>query len=235
MAVSVVQRGVATDNTGATGSVSVAFGSNVTAGNTIIAVCVGASMFIPRDTLGNTYAIAYQNMQGATSTHNIKVYTAANIFGGANTVTVSDGSSIAGMFVYEVAGLANSRSFDKAMLTRQTSATTDTTGTTEVTSFTNELALAVFSYNGSTAITYTAGAGYTNLQFPAGVNGFYICCEEQVLAATGAQTATVTQSVAGNGIVQAALVTFADTSSPRYISRPFGVLRPHPFSPGIAR
>ena len=232
MAISILQRGSAADTD--TGTTTVTLGSDVTVGSNIIVCVMTGTGVKPRDNLSNDYQTVYQ-CRGTTSTLHNYIYVAHNSIAGACTVTVTGDSNLCNVFVYEVSGLATKNCFDKVAMLEANSGTTDTSGTTETTTYANELVLAFFNYNGTTAITYTAGAGYSNLLAPTGQSSLYGCSEEKIVASTGTQVATVTQSVAGNGIVRGVIATFSDTSIAAKRS-PLGErLRPNIFAPGQAR
>jgi len=96
--------------TAVTGTDGSAFGSNVTAGNTIV---VAARWNDQTDTctisdnLGNTYATLVARIQHGGGTGNLQLYVAYNINGGACTITAttSSGSFSIGIVALEATGV----------------------------------------------------------------------------------------------------------------------------------
>jgi hypothetical protein len=94
-------------STGSVASLSKAFSANNQAGNTIIVVagCGNGTAMTVADSLGNTYT------QVATSpsstTFEVAIFSAVNIIGGSNTITVTNAGTAASMAmeIYEAFGL----------------------------------------------------------------------------------------------------------------------------------
>lgn len=89
-----------------------AFVSNVTAGNTIVVTAFcgsGGTISGVTDSLGNTYT---QRVSGITN--RFKIYEAANITGGACTVTVTFSVSVSfrAMSIHEYSGMVSTGAFD---------------------------------------------------------------------------------------------------------------------------
>lgn len=211
--ISVVQRKTGNDSTGLIGSVVVAFNSNNTAGNTIIAVGFVESNTLsnistPTDTLGNTYIDV---LDGTSGTHflGLKVWVAYNIASGANTVTMADGNQLANLHIYEVSGLATSSAFDMSSIQLQFNQNSLSSGSTTTTTDANELLLGIFVLGLGTFPTWTAGSGYSNL-ITTSTAFLESATEERIVSSTGAYSATATV-INNNAYSLAAIVTFGDT------------------------
>ena len=96
MDITLVQHTLATSVTGT--SISKAYASNNTLGNCLVLVAVdgngvSTNPFTPSDTLGNTYTLA--KFIGSGSIFNdIAIYVVPNCMGGANTVTVTNTTTV---------------------------------------------------------------------------------------------------------------------------------------------
>ena len=211
--ISVIQRSSGFDNNGSTGSVASAFGSAVTAGNTLLAVAVfegsnsAFNSLSATGSLGNTFTAVYSNFN-ATASMGIKVFASYSSAGGSSTITINDGYNLVNAYFYEVAGLGSSSAFDVGALTEQTS-TGSLSSPAVTTTHANELLLGIFGVELNGA-TWTIGSGYTN-----GVNvnnggSLSSYAEEQIVAATGSYSATATDSVT-NSYAISAILAFADT------------------------
>ena len=166
---------------------TVTSGVNPTSANFLITVLTMNSAntisSVPTDTFSNTY------QAGPTATNgNLKafLYYAENITGGgANTVTWHlSASTTVTVFYLEYSGIATSGSLDQVS-TGSGSGTSPSSGATPTTTQADEL---LFGFaNAGGAVTYTAGASFTLRQ-----TGTRAGTEEQIVAATGAYTATFT-------------------------------------------
>lgn len=211
----VVQRTSAEDNNGGTGKVTVAFGSNNTAGNAIvIAAAVGwtttSQLGQPQDTQGNVYTQILDVADGSHFTSQ-RWWIAYNVAGGANTVTLTDGFFSTNIHVYELSGVGNVNSPDQTAHQFQLSTTSLSTTATSATNFANELCLAVFC-DDITSETFTLGTGYSNLVNQPNAS-FSSASEEKVISSTGAQTATMTIGSASTTSL-GAIMTFANYGTP---------------------
>lgn len=216
MAISVAQRNTGADSGGVGGSVSVAFSSNNTAGNTIVAVLgMGDSTSAawlkdtqpPTDTQGNIYYLVQSTGFFATSSKGLKIYVAHNIKSGANTVTVTDASSDTQLNIYEVSGLAAYATFDQGVsATFAASSGSHSSGNTPTTTYANELLIGSMVIDNATSVG-TAGSGYSNLQTTRGTGTTF--SEEQIISSTGAQSAAISLDTNADGTM--AISTFADT------------------------
>lgn len=211
----VVQRGSGEDNNGGTGKVTVAFGSNNTAGNAIIiAAAVGwtttSQLGQPQDTRGNIYT-EILDVPGGSDFTSQRWWIAYNIGGGPNTITLTDGFFSTNLHAYEVSGVGLVNSPDQTAHQFQTSTTSLSTTATPATNFANELCLAVFC-DDITAETFTLGAGYSNLVNQPNAS-FSSASEEKVVTSTGAQTATMTIGSASTTSL-GVIMTFANYGTP---------------------
>jgi hypothetical protein len=226
MAISIVQRNNGGDPS-FTGTLSATFGSANTAGNTIICIITynnsTNNLSAPTDTKSNTYTKVYDQINGSDALGTL-VYVATGIAAGSNTVTDSDGSNSAAMFIYEVSGISGA--LDTSTQQWQTTATS-LSSTAITTTHANELLIGVFCDSDSSAgITYTAGSGWSNIQNQTG--GAYVpfcisATEEQIVSATGSYTATATVSSNPNNFTMATILAFpASGGAPVFIAgKPF--------------
>lgn len=150
-------------SSGSVTSLSQAFTSNNTAGNSIIVVCgVGnGTAATVTDSLGNTYNLA---VNGANSTtFASQIFYAVNILGGSNTITVTPSASVSvAMEIYECSGL-----LQQVVAQPEQSSSGSGTGTTASTSnigssVPNALAfLGVAVGTAAQAVSVTSGTGWT--------------------------------------------------------------------------
>lgn len=234
MAIAVVQRAVQATTT-TTGTVSVAFGSNLTIGNTVIVVSVDGNSSVdmarPTDTLSNSYLPLF----GEASTNDFASMRAWIVEGckaGANTVTVTNTSfARMGLYAYEVSGLAATHAFDSYGVTKFSLSNTPSSGAV-IPMSPNNLLLGVILNNATTAVTFTAGAGYSNLQQTTDAGSFNTAMEEQLITAGGSQTAGITLAT-NNGTTMILILVFSDIAVWRRLVTTN--IRPRPFAPGLAR
>lgn len=211
MAISVAQRNMV-GNAGASSSPTLAYGSNVTNGNALIAVSfIDKSTdpsATPTDTIGNTFALCgAEQLNGSCR---IKVWIAQNGTTAADTVTFTTGLNDSAVAIFEVAGIATSGAFDKVKSQGQTSATALDSTSTATTTNSNELLLGLTMNLNAVALNPTIGAGYSNLQ-TAGVVFSSAATEEKIVSATGTYNATFT--LAANTTTElTAIFTFSDTA-----------------------
>jgi hypothetical protein len=223
MAISVVQRNKGDDVAGVTGHVAVAFGSNNTAGNTIIVILVGSDTTLAlwnsdyplvSDSKVNTYTNVFNQFNVANGV-GIRAYVANAIAAGANTVTQQDNNDACGLYIYEVSGLATSSPFDRSQFAVIGSSTAFTSGNTPTTTVANELLIG-FAI-ATAAPTWTVGSGYSNLQTNGAVANAG-AAQEQIVSSTGAYSSTLTSSLSSSGL--AAIVTFKGATSGAATSTP---------------
>ncbi len=204
MAISLVQQNSGMDTSGGTGSVSVAFSSNNTAGNTLI-VAIGSgngatngNLTSFSDTRGNTYTkkIDDNTNQG----DGVQLWVCDSCAAGANTVSVSDGSFATAMGIWEVSGLNSSGSFDKSVITEVTGAS-PSSGSTATLSNANEFVIAFVASGPHNGTAYSVGSGYSNFAAQAGqfidfgMQSKIVSSTTAVSAAFGGGTAGVVNKV----------------------------------------
>lgn len=213
--------------------VATAFGSSITAGNAIIVGVMrdGAASTSVTDTFGNKYL---KIVDSANLTRRCEIYYCASaLAGAANVVTSNGGFNDGVIFAEEWSGLAKIGAYDtqKFGIRIAGAASPLSTGASSVTRTQNELVFVAGEIDISGTTNLTVGAGYSN--FATDRSNFIVgAIESAVVSTNAAQTATmVTDATAPSSVI--ALATFADVSLlPSF--RPNN-LRPHPFSPGIAR
>lgn len=207
MAIVVVQS-KSVSNLAASNNTTLAFTSNVTSGNAIIAIALGGNNSISvSDSLTDSYTQVF-----TASVKQINVFIGYAGSTGANTVTLNDNfTSSRSLHIYEVSGLASSLAFDKSASGAVTQGATITSPSTAVTSFANELVVVGVYDNSTNAPVYTVGTGFGNFQSPTGSSGNQWATETKVISATGAQNGTFTQTPTGNATAEMFTVTFSDT------------------------
>lgn len=211
MAISVVNRNKGND-AATTGTVTATFPSN-SLNNTLIVIGVAdaasTTLATPTDSAGNAYTLV-QTYTGLTVNMKCWVNYSCAISVTTNTVSMGDSFNDAGMFIFEVAGLASSGAFDKSAGQQQSSATAPTSGNTATTTNANELLIGVIGHSASNTPLPTVGAGYSNLQ-TFGESFLTAGCEEQIVASTGTYAATFGLA-ANSANATTAIFTFSDTA-----------------------
>ena len=186
--IALMQRGSL--DAGSTGSGTLAFPSNNTAGNWI-AVCIRAGAmneaFSITDSLGNTYRKAIQLNQTGDGDA-VAIFYAENIAAGVNTVTVSETIPATLRFaIMEYSGIATSGSLDVTAAAQGNSASPNSGNA--VTTANGDLLLGVIMT--SDAGAYTAGSGYKiEGNIPAEPNTKLIA-EDQIQGSAGTVSASV--------------------------------------------
>jgi len=194
------------------GSVSTAFLSNSTAGNLLIAfvrMSTTTQTVTVSDTRGNTYADAVLQPQSADG-HQIHIFYAPNVRGGANTVTArfSASNNHPWLAVYEYSGL---KALDRTAHA-QGNNTAPTSGATAATTSANELVFVGLGLPSSYAGSVTAGSGFTLGVEDANLNGSRGATEQSIVASTGAYVGAFTLSGARNW--SCAVATFSTVPPP---------------------
>lgn len=195
------------------GAISAAFSQPNTAGNTIVAFVRMSSTsqtVTISDTLGNVYARAVSQAQTADG-HQVHIFYAANIKGGANTVRASFSATnnYSWLAVYEYGGAL---ALDKTAQA-QGSGTAVSTAATGTTSSAKELVFAGIGLPASSTALVSPGPDYALLQqnglgaagMPHGAN------ESQVVSASGSFSGAFTLSQAANW--SAVVATFMPVST----------------------
>lgn len=159
----------------------------------------------------------------------IGLFFATNITGGSgHTVSGATTGSIPNMaiIVQEFTGPATSGAFDIRAQANGTGASASS-GATLVTNFTQELVIGAGSDGGGSGLT--VGAGYSNLTTKAdGGSSNFLGMQSKIITTTGTQTSTMTVGSGGNWTQFVA--TFRPGTSTLATK-----IKPHPFSPGMAR
>ena len=191
-------------------SVSVAFPSANTKGNLIVAfvrMSTTTQTVSISDSAGNPYSHAVSQAQTADG-HQVHVFYAVNIAGGANTVkaTFSGTNNHPWLAVYEYSGV---NALDRTAAAQGWGAFASS-GATPATSSANELLFAATGLPASYTGTPTAGSGFTlqqqNTATSRGAN------ETDVVSATGAFTGTFNLSSSANWT--AVIATFSGAAAP---------------------
>lgn len=175
-----------------------------TGGNALIAVAeadvVAANGITVTDSKGNSWNRIISTALAAT--FDLEMWVALNITGGAShTVTATDngGGVDSLLIVEEWSGVAISSAIDKSAGATGTASTALNSGASAATTQADELVVGGGVASGN--VTMTAGAGYSNLNK---INTTFstLAFESQIVAATGAQTATMTSGTAGSWVCQ---------------------------------
>ena len=184
------------------GSTSVVWGANTTTGNLIVvgvtltnALTLGTVSSVT-DSQGNSYTKALSKAgTNLTDVLNTEIWYAANITGGAGSVSVNHTIDNAAMFAREYMGF-NTLDVTSSALG---SSTTPNSGTSSVTSQAAELLVVATGDDKGTSQTWAAVGLYGNMVGTATtLTG--LSMEDQLLVATGAQTGTLTLGVAANWV-----------------------------------
>lgn len=173
-----------------TALLNLAFTSNVTAGNTLVAFACGGN---------NTSVISFSDNLNAgswaspvSSSTNLPAYLGIfpNTAGGACTVTAAFSVSMAGrLAIMEFSGLLTTGLIDVTSINHGSATTNLTVGPSGVT--TNSIDLVVAGFVANATLTWTPGNGYSAIGMPL-TGPFWV--EYLVTPTTGAQTATATTS-----------------------------------------
>lgn len=187
-------------------SISLAFQTNNTAGNLIVAFVRMSSSdqtVTVTDTVGNVYADAVSQVQTADG-HQIHLFYARNIAGGPNTVkaTFSSTNNHPWLAIYEYSGLSPTNPLDQTAA-RQGSGTNPTAGPASATTSTSELIFAGTGFQNSYGGTVTAGSGFTIAQQDTGTSR--AANQTTVVSASGPYTATFNVSAAADWSVVLAI------------------------------
>jgi hypothetical protein len=171
-------------------SVSAQFPSANAAGNLIIAFVRMSSTsqtVTVTDTAGNTYTDAVSQVQTVDG-HQVHIFYAKNINGGANVVTASFSATNNHPWIalYEYSGLNTTAPLDQTA-NAQGSSSSASSGATAVTTSSNELVFAATGLPASYTGSVSAGTGYALMQQDTGTSP----------AANEAATTSSTGSVAG--------------------------------------
>lgn len=163
------QQGTGAQSVGAVASLSVPFGSNVTAGRTILAgvITYPSAGSTPRThavTGGGTYTGGAPRITGVTGDTSPagEISYAHNATGGATTVTVTpSANAVMAMVIEEVSGVKNQAPVSTA--TGNTSSASPATGTLSLGGLTCFLFGVVTQNGGATTITPNTGGGWAQI------------------------------------------------------------------------
>lgn len=217
--------------------INAAFGSNTTAGSTIIVGCIsGSSSAVTcTDAQGNTYIPleTTAGYWGGNGTNKLYVWYATNIIGGTtNAITVKKtlGATVLNFTANEYSGVDIYQTFDKTAHAGATGFGIPASGNTAFTHWDAELVVGVQANTSGTV--ETLGSGYGNLQQQQNASGA-VAMQDKTQSARQVQSSSFGTS-AGNW--SAGVYTFP--SSPAKLDRNILMdhgIRPYPFSPGMAR
>jgi galactose oxidase-like protein/Big-like domain-containing protein len=202
-----VQANASTDNAAASTIVQ-AFSSPNAAGNLIVvAVSWGdndAPSIRATDTLGNTYSVASIDFD-AGNRQGVAILYAPNIRAGANTVTVTLGTTggYRRIIVSEYSGIATTSPLDAAARSHAggTTAANGVTSTAATTIANGDLIVGVAMDDSGNFGTISAGSGFTRRMT---LNGMDMATEDGIQSAAGAVAATFTFSRADTYLAQMA-------------------------------
>lgn len=194
-------------------SISQAFPSANTSGNLIIALVRMSSTSQTvgvTDSAGNLYTDAVVQVQ-ASDTHQVHIFYAKNILGGANTVKASFSSTNnhPWLAIFEYSGLSTTSPLDQTS-SAQGSGTAVSTGTTAQTRASGELLFSGMGLPSTSTVSITAGSGYVVEQSDRTSPGSRAATEQGVVSSLGAFSATY--SLSGSANWSAVLATFSATA-----------------------
>ncbi len=185
---------------------AVAFGSDNTAGNLLVAVIqVSADVTGVTDTRGNTWVKAVEEENAGASTY-LELWYVENCAAGANTVTAANGfgASFAHVWVGEYSGVATSSALDQTAGGQSSTGNPDS-GATATTAQADELLVGGIANNGARTVTWTEPDTEQYDDATAGASRGLSAADE-IVSATGTFSATGTMS--GSADWLAAIATF---------------------------
>jgi len=217
-----------TQNQSATFNVTTTYGSTPTQGNLLIAVLYNSDSYtLVYSSAGWKLAVGSDNTNG----NSISVWYKTVGTSEPTAVTMTDGSSASGsmhLILYEYQTDTKNTNFkvDQTATANSAAATANsqTTGTTKTTTQPNQLVIAAVEFAGSGTLP-----SWTN-SFTAQLSTDRAFMADKIVSTTGSYESTLT--VTGVAVkMSGAIVAFNEsyrTFKPQSI-------RPHPFSPGLAR
>lgn len=205
---------------GGAGTTVVTVGITTTTGNLLVVGVVNklATATGISDSKSNTWTNLYLN--NIATSENLSLWYAKNITGGAShtvSITVSAGGGDCAIVVQEFSGIDTTSPFDIKGIGANTATMSLTSGASSSTTNANDL---VVGFMATTTCSPSLGSGYSNLTAKNNSTS-EAAMESQVVAATGAQTATFTANINASGNVAVAtfkaaggspVVTYASTS-----------------------
>lgn len=180
-------------------SISQSFPCSNTAGNLIIAfvrMSTTTQTVQITDSLGNAYTDAVSQGQ-STDGHQIHIFYAKNIAGGANTVTAtfSATNNHPWLAIYEYSGLSTTAPLDQTAAAQGDTAAPNT-GLTSTTTSAHELLFAGLGLPAASYETVSSGSGFTLLQGDAYPNTSPADNESQITTAAGQYVGTFNMNYA---------------------------------------
>jgi hypothetical protein len=192
---------------GSGASISLAFSSNVTAGNTAIVAIAPYSAAASSTTSSPANTFTSDAAVSAGNGGRVAIYSAPNVASGATTVTGNaTGSNFITIAIYEVSGLITSSIKDQSASNSGTSAS-HPTGTTPTTTQANEFLFAAVQDDSAGTGPPTVGGSWTLGQHQDNSANPVIATAYQTVSATGAYSATFTWN---NALFGAAIATYKE-------------------------
>jgi hypothetical protein len=207
MGIARVQAPAISQNAATSTTITNAFGSNVAAGNLLVAVCGGGASGVTHTVTspGATWVKIAEFLETG-SPQVFSLHYAANAPGGATTVTntYSVTTQFRGLIIAEYSGAAISGVLDVNTTGLETAATTTPTDNAMVTTAPGDLIVSALSFRNATS-PISAGAGYTLIDADTTLVSD-IGAEDRIQASAGsiAATFTVTGGSVASGIMSAA-------------------------------
>lgn len=231
-----------TGTTGATFPTSLAttaFATKPTAGNALLVAVIAdgianAQPLTMTDNAGNHYFLL--GRARIQSVDQVDIWGAWSIKGATSHVITAGnlGNTTSSIIAEEWSGLPSLKSLDISISASDNTGTSTAvnSGTSGTTDWPNEMLWSATVASSATA-TATAGSGYSNLTTKvSSPSTLYV--QSQVVAAQGTLSGALTLSTGASWIT--ILVSVADSTGAQSINRLNNSgLRPHPFSPGLAR
>lgn len=182
------------------------------------------------DNFGNVYTKIAGTIAGTGSIHR---WYAKNIVGGAShavTLTLT-GTPDINVIVAEYSGVDRGSPLDVSAVATGSS-TAVSSGATLVTAFRNSLVIGLGGDTNGSGATITVGAGFGDfIQLTTTVSFFNLYFEDKFITSPAAQTATFTEGAAPT-TSGCSVDVFKVANAAKFKN---SGLRPHPFSPGLAR
>lgn len=217
------------DNAGGfTQTVTITPGSNVTAGNFLIAFITNSATVVGSvSSVSDTLTNGWSKLDSVTAVSNdTEVWFAANITGGADVITVSSASFVNwSVVVYEYSGVALTSPIDVYVATSDGVGNflqSHTSGTTGATGQANEVILGFYGCSNGTP-GFALGSGYGNLTTSTSGSFLAAMGEDKLVSSTGTQTAAMATTAFTNGVAWCVTVKQAATTSSIATSMLMGV------------
>jgi hypothetical protein len=209
MAIARVQAPAASSSATNVSSITNTFGSNVTAGNLLVAVGSINDATAPTlsfsSTGSPTWAVTAQYDDSTNTAQTIAIGYCQNAPGGATTVTFSfpPGGAPSSLIIAEYSGAAVSGALDQNTAGKTTAATTTPTDDAMVTTANGDLIIGAITYRNANK-PVTVGAGYSLIADES--TNTNLAVEDRIQASAGsiATTWTVTGGTLPSGVMSAA-------------------------------